>query len=108
MCGQHTSCIITSELSFGSLTQGRGSPRPVKVCKFRTQIKQSIPRGWKTITDLIDRVDQGLNVVPSETTDHIGRLLVREDRFDQRGELTLGDSAADQTPQGFLRVEDRR
>ena len=54
---------------------------------------------------LIDSVDQGLDVAPLKGAGHIDCFFVREDRLNQQGEFTLGNSTADQALQGHLRVE---
>jgi len=63
-------------------------------------------RDGRVITHLIDDVDKGLGIIPSETTDHLGRLSTRTYRPNEQNSFTLVSSAADQGLQGsFTRVE---
>jgi len=63
-------------------------------------------RDGRVVTYRIDRVDKGLGVAPSETTDHLGRLPARADCLNERDSFTLASSTADQGLQrSFTRVE---
>ena len=70
-------------------------------------IWNEVIRGRRESTYPIDNVHKGLCIALSETTDHVGRLLARQDSLYKQDEFTLGDGAANQGLQGlFTGVED--
>ena len=52
-------------------------------------------------TYLVQHINEGLCVVPTEGSDGVTRILAREDRFDQGGEFVWSVGASDQTSAGW-------
>jgi hypothetical protein len=59
----------------------------------RVKSLDPFPRDGRVITYLVDNVDKGLSVASS---DHIGRVPVREDCLDKRDSFILRNGTADQ------------
>ena len=53
------------------------------------------------VTYPVDYIDKGLGGDPQKTIDHIGDLLIREDRLNEGGELIPGNGTADQIDQAL-------
>jgi len=97
----HTSCTTISGIFFGRVEKDRARPVPgrqggsisisVKILAVMTACK----------TCLVYHIDKGLCVVPKEAADRITRILTREDRLDQEGELMRSELASGQTSTGW-------
>jgi hypothetical protein len=84
----------------GACSNGSGG-RVTDISSLGTQRKSNVVRfdrlfQGRAVTYLIDDIDKGLDVAPSEAMDHIDCIPTREDRLDKRGSFALDNGAADQ------------